>query len=133
MASPALAGEVVRHTGAIVSENTKAGTLTIEEMGPWHGPGMRPVQREFRLTPRITVELALRKDEPGGFNGEFIERPLGVMDVRPGDYATVTVEREAGKTVATKVVVVRPSSSAGVSRQAPAGAHALKTAARAAR
>jgi hypothetical protein len=37
--SPALAAEMALHTGAIVSENTKRDTITIEEMGPWHGPG----------------------------------------------------------------------------------------------
>jgi hypothetical protein len=105
---PAVAAETALHTGAIVATNTKSGTITIEEMGPWHGPTTRPVPREFHLTPRTMVELAVRKQEPGGHAGMFIDRPLTATDLRPGDYATVTAEREGGKAVATRIEIVRP-------------------------
>jgi hypothetical protein len=133
IASPALAAGMAVHTGAIVSENTKRDTITIEEMGPWHGPATRPVRREFHLTPRTTVELAVRKNEPRGFQGPYVEHPLKAADLRPGDYATVTVEREGGKPIATKVEIVRPEDNAAVPAPTRVESHALKTIASAAR
>jgi hypothetical protein len=118
IASPALAAETALHTGTIVAENTNRDTITIEEMGPWHGPGTRPVRREFHLTPRTTVQLAIRKSDPGGVHGVFVDQALRPTDLRPGDYATVTVEREGGKAIATKIEIVRPSAKAGLSSPA---------------
>ncbi len=128
-ASPALAGEAIRHSGPIVSENARQDTITIAEMGPWHGPNTRPVRREFHLTPGTRVELALRKNELGAFKGAFAERPMKTTDLRQGDYATLTVEREAGKPVATAVEVVRPSSMTRTPSPVRANPHATKTAA----
>jgi hypothetical protein len=125
MASPAVAAETALHSGAIVGTSTKSGSITIEEMGPWHGPGTRPVQREFHLTPSTVVELAFRKPEPGGHPGMFIDRPLTASDLRPGDYATVTVEREDGKAVATKIEIVRPGARTAVSAPPRAEARVL--------
>ncbi|HTY79319.1 MAG TPA: hypothetical protein VMI34_15945 [Candidatus Bathyarchaeia archaeon] len=109
VASPAFASPMVLHTGTIVAENMKHDTITIEEMGPWHGPEkpLPLVRRQFHLTSRTVVALAARKDEPGGLKGAFIDQPLKATDLRPGDYATVTAERENGKLVATKVEIVR--------------------------
>jgi hypothetical protein len=110
MVSPAVASEWAVHTGAIVAANTKSSTVTIEEMGPWHGPSTRPVRREFHLTPSTVVEFAARKEEPNGRTGVYVDRPLTVSDLRAGDYATVTVQREEGKAIATKIEVVRPGA-----------------------
>jgi len=118
IASPALAADAATHTGAIVAENTQRDTITIEEMGPWHGPSTRPVRREFHLIPSTTVVLAVRRSEPGGVHGAYIDQPLKATDLRPGDYTTVTVEREGGKTVATKIVVVRPGEWQAMSAEA---------------
>ena len=111
-ASPALAAEAVRRSGLIVSTNPKGNTLTISEMGPWHGPGTKPARREIQLAPATRVELATRRDEPGGYQGQYVDRPLTTADLRPGDYATVTERPEGGKPVATKVEVVRPDGTA---------------------
>lgn len=109
-ASPAVAGAAVQHVGSIVAENLKEGTLTIAEMGPWYGPGTHPVRREFHLAPSTTVRMVMRASEPGGFTGAFVEKPMQAKDLRLGDYATVTVEREAGKVVATEIEVIRPGN-----------------------
>ena len=117
IASPALAGQTALHAGAIVAENMKRDTITIEEMGPWHGPAtpLPLVRRQFQLTPSTVVELAVRKDEPAGYKGAFINQPLKPTDLRPGDYATVTAERENGTVAATKVEIVRPDERTAVS------------------
>jgi hypothetical protein len=115
IASPALAAETALHTGTIVSENTNRDTITIEEMGPWHGPATQPVRHECHLTPATTIELAARKTEPGGLHGVFVDHTLKMTDLRPGDYATVTVKREGAKAIATKIEVVRPHGRMGSS------------------
>jgi hypothetical protein len=91
------------------------------------------VRHEFHLTPRITVELAARASEPRGFRGAFVEHPMKATDLPPGDCATVTVEREGGKAVATKVEIVRPGDNTGMPAPIRAESHALKTIASAAR
>jgi hypothetical protein len=68
------------------------------------------VGHEFHLTAETTVELAVRQSRPTGLKGEFIAQPLKTTDLRRGEYATVTVEREGGKTVVTKVEIVRPGA-----------------------
>jgi hypothetical protein len=128
MASPAVAAETALHTGTIVGTNTKSGTVTIEEMGPWRGPSTQPVEREFHLTSSTVVELAFRKAEPGGHTGMFVDRPLAATDLRPGDYATVTVAREDGKSVATKIEIVRPGARTAMSGPSRAEAHVLGSA-----
>ncbi len=122
--SPAFAGAVVRHSGPIVSENTKRDTITIAEMGPWLGPKTRSARREFHLTRGTKVELAVRKNEPGARKGEFIERAEKVTDLRPGDYAIVTVDREGRRAVVTKVEVVRPGARADTPGPTPAASRA---------
>lgn len=122
--APAFAAGMVRHSGPIVSENTKRDTITITEMGPWLGPKTRPTRREFHLAPGTKVELAVRKKEPGAGKGEFIERSQKVTDLRPGDYATVTVDREGPRAVVTKVEVVRPGAGASTSGPTPAASRA---------
>jgi hypothetical protein len=110
VAAPAAsAGETREHSGRIVSEDQTRHTLAIEEMGPWYGPGTKPVRRAFRLAPTTKVELAFRKPERGGGWGEFAVEPIKASDLRLGDYATVTLERLGKKLVATEVSIVRPT------------------------
>jgi hypothetical protein len=124
--TPALAREGARHSGPMVSENMKQDTVTIAEMGPWHGTKTHPVRREFRLAPSTKVELAVRSSESRGFEGAFAERPMKATDLRVGDYVTVTVQHEGGKLVATEVEIVRPSSMTFL----PAQSHPMKAVSR---
>ena len=110
--SPAVAGDLIQHSGLVVSTNPAQDTVTISEMGPWHGPGTRPVRRELRLTSTTQVRLVLRRDEPGAFKGQYVEQPLPATGLRPGDYATITERLQDGRPVVTKVEVVRPGESA---------------------
>ena len=113
LASPAAwAFEAVRHTGTVTAVDAVRSTVTIEEMGPWH-PGRVNLKHEvFAMTPETRVELASRTDVAGGYRGRWAERSLPVSDLRAGDYATVTAQREAGKLQASQVVVVRPGAAA---------------------
>jgi hypothetical protein len=89
-ASPAVVGKMIQHSGLVLSANAKLDTLTLSEMGPWHGPATRPTRREVHLTLGTVVRLATRRGEPGGFTRPYVEQPASAADLRPGDFATVT-------------------------------------------
>jgi hypothetical protein len=111
LASPAAwASEAVQRTGTVTVVDAIRNTVTIEEMNLKH--------EVFAMTPETRVELASRTDVAGGYRGRWAEQRLPVSDLRAGDYATVTAEREAGKLQASQVVVVRPGES-----EPHAGAH----------
>ncbi|HKW93147.1 MAG TPA: hypothetical protein VJX92_14725 [Methylomirabilota bacterium] len=122
LASPAAwASGSVQHTGTVTAVDTARNTITVEEMGPWH-PGKTNLKREvFELTPDTKVELARRGSVPGGYRGQWIEHPLPASDLRVGDYATVTVVREARRPEATQLVVVRPGATGSHDRGDRAG------------
>jgi len=116
-ASPTWAGTIVRHTGDLVSEDMARHTITLDEMEPWHGPGTKPSRHVFHITDGTKAELLThatngKADWPGGFT----ERSLQLSDLRPGEYVTVVVEQEGKQVAATRVEVVRPTSTAAVSQ-----------------
>jgi hypothetical protein len=104
-AQPAVTG----HSGTVTAVDRAAGTITIEEIGPWRVEGGQTV-----VTP-----LTVRADEstswmrarratgagPSGWEGEFVEAPQGAWEVKPGDYVTVEVSREGKRRVAVRVTV----------------------------
>ncbi len=113
LAGPAVAGNEPgheqRHSGVIVAVAPDAGTITVEEMGPWAGPSATPVRWTIRLTPETRIELVVRAEEPataGGWRGDFTAVPLAPRELRPGDFVTVT--GVAGGRAASSVSVVRP-------------------------
>ncbi len=113
--TPAGAAEIVKHSGTIGRIDPAGKTLTLQEMGPWTGPGTRLVTRTITLTPDTRGELVRRpaKAVPGGWSGGYVESPLAVDRLRPGEFATVTVDRRGGKSVAVAIDVVRPSERSG--------------------
>src|SRR5437867_3251464 len=55
LGSPALAAEGERHSGRVVDVRPD-GKLTLEEMGPWNGPGTGLARRTFDLAPNTAVQ-----------------------------------------------------------------------------
>lgn len=100
------------HSGTIVAVDLKRQTITLEEMGPWTGPGSGLVKRTIRLAPGTTFELVARSKEPapGGWPGGFVASSLKAVDLRPGDFATVTTEGRTGHLAAASIDVVRPAA-----------------------
>ena len=85
--------------------------ITIDEMGPWHGPNTRPVRHVFQLAATTKVALAGRTREgANGWAWGFDEEWLRRTDLRPGDFVTVTARRSGDDAVAISVPAVRPSS-----------------------
>jgi len=104
-AQPAVTG----HSGMVMAVDRAAGTVTIEEIGPWRVEGGQTVVTA--LTVRAdgsTTWMRARRATgggPTGWDGEFVEAPQGAWEVRRGDYVTVEVPREGKRRVAVRVTV----------------------------
>ena len=98
-----------KHAGVVVAVDQTR--ITIDEMGPWHGPSTRPMRLVFQLAGTTKVALAGRKREgPNGWGWAFDEEGLRRTDLRPGDFVTVTARRSGDDAVAISVLAVRPGS-----------------------
>lgn len=112
LSAPAQAGEGVNHSGRIVAEDLARHTLTLEEMGPWRGPGGGLEREVVTLTSDTRIELAVRSPHaPSGWPSGFAEHALTPEDLKTGDFVTVTAAREDNRLVAAAITVVRPSGS----------------------
>ena len=70
------------------------------------------VKRSVEIGPSTRFELVTRAKATGadGWNGEFTQSSLDPSAVRPGDYATVTIERAGHQRNAVSVQIVRPAN-----------------------
>ena len=98
-----------KHSGVVVAADDTR--ITIDEMGPWHGPATQPMRRTFQRTGGTKIMLAERtKDGTGGWTWAFNDQPAQPSDPRPGDFVTVTTEPQGSRQVATEVLVVWPGT-----------------------
>jgi hypothetical protein len=99
-----------RHSGRIVAVDPAAGTLRVQEMVAWTGPGTGLVERTIRLAPQTSIALVRRAREidPARWPNAFDERRAGVEALRPGEFVTVTT---GDGDVAEKVEVVEPDAA----------------------
>jgi hypothetical protein len=109
-ASPIWAASAERHSGVVVSTDQNQRTITIEEMGPWHGPATAPTRRVFQITPGTRFALAERTPDGSlGWPWAYTERSLEPSDLRLGDYVTIMAEPQGTRAVALQVQTVRPA------------------------
>ena len=117
LASPALASDAPTslHSGVIVSIDTAAHELRLQEMGPWKSEATKPVTSSIGFGPDTEFEMVTRAQgaNPQGWIGGYVESALAPSGVRPGDFATVTVERDHRGPEAAMVQVVRPVGPKG--------------------
>jgi hypothetical protein len=112
---PAAAGEdAMRLSGTVLAVDAGAATVTIEELGAAATPTGTPSPRTrtVRLAPVTAIRLLQR--QPGatettenGWPGGFAATPLAVSDLRPGDFATVLLDRRDAREVASSIDVIR--------------------------
>jgi len=104
-AQPAVTG----HSGTVTAVDRAAGTVTIEEIGPWRVEGGQTVVTPLTVTTdESTSWMRARRATgagPSGWDGEFVEAPQGAWEVKPGNYVTVEVPREGKRPVAVRVTV----------------------------
>lgn len=104
------AGEIVKHSGAIVAIADDARTFVLAEVGPWQlRDGVTVVtNRTITLLPGTTFAMVDRVDDaPSGFPGDFIEVPLGPEAVYLNDYVIVECRHEGTKMYALKITVTK--------------------------
>jgi hypothetical protein len=105
MTTTTTAGET-RHSGRVAAVAPDRGGFTLEEVGPWTGPGTGLVTREVRLAPGTAVQLVTRaSDLAATWPVAFETSRLAATDLRPGDYVTVTLD-DAGEARAVEVTPV---------------------------
>lgn len=112
-AAPALAVGTETHSGTLTAIDPSTQTLTLEEMGPWRGPGTGLIAWRIVLSPATKVELIRRSKQPvdGGWPGGYVDSPLTPTQLHPGDFATIRVTRRGRERTATSIDVVRASDS----------------------
>jgi hypothetical protein len=108
VALPAEAEET-RHSGRVLEVDARAGTLRIEEMKAWTGPGTGTVELALRLPPGAPVFLVARAPGvgPAGWPNAWQEERITLDALQPGDFVTVTTG-ERGDVASLQVV--RPQS-----------------------
>ena len=99
----------IRHSGTVVVVDSKGGTLTLDEIGPWRAQDGKTVITKRTVTVTGATEWTRVSRAAGvgpeGWLSEFVETSIGPWDVRPGDYATVEMRPTPGRALATKVIV----------------------------
>jgi hypothetical protein len=108
---PALAAAAETHSGTVSAIDRGRHGLTLEEMGPWKGPGTGMVKRSITLAPDTKLELVRRTTgtTPDGWAGGYVESALAPTQLRVGDFAAVKVVHHGRRAVAVSVEVIRPS------------------------
>jgi hypothetical protein len=107
-ASGSPAAVEVRHAGTVGAVDMAAGTLVVEDVGPLLKSGTSPITRHrVQVSPSTEFTLAKRTAAvgPNGWSGEYVETPLPSREVKTGDYAVVTIDRQNR---ALKITVVDP-------------------------
>lgn len=108
--SPVLAADVSSYSGRIVAIDTRAQKLVLEEMGLWMSEQTKPVTHSLEFGPGTKFELVTRAKgaNPQGWIGGYVESAVAPSAVRPGDFATVTIDRDRKGREALRVQVVQP-------------------------
>ena len=108
-AAPAWA-ETANHSGTIAAVDRTAGTIVLDEVGPWRVKDGMPeiTRRTIALVSTTEFKLAKRTRETGptGWAGDFVEMGISARDLKEGDFVTVKVLRAGERLTALKVTVV---------------------------
>jgi hypothetical protein len=108
---PAAAQAGPRYSGTIVAIDPSGSSITLNELGVGL-PGGRnqEIPRVIELAPatKLLVATRIEDSEETEWRGGYVESPIAVKDLKPGDYATVEVEARDGRLQAASVLVVRP-------------------------
>ena len=115
------AGATEKHSGTVVAIDSRAGVLTIAEVGaaPVVAGKAQVTEQTFVLTRATEYAMFRRVNVPGKFPGDFTEVALAASDVAVGDQATVECTRQGGRVVALKVALADPTTApvAAVTRE----------------
>ena len=107
--SPALAADGSLHSGRIVAIDATTRRLVLEEMGPWSGEETKPVTHSFEFDSGTKFQLVTRAKgaNPQGWIGGYVESTVAPSAIKPGDFATLTVDRGGKGSEAVIVQVIQ--------------------------
>jgi hypothetical protein len=96
----------------VVAVDRTAGTIIVEGMGPWQiKDGVTQLERRTIGVMPSTEFVRLKRATgaaPSGWVGDFVESALPGWQVKPGDWVTVTLERDRKRPTAVKIDVWKP-------------------------
>jgi hypothetical protein len=102
---------VEKHSGVVAEISDSQ--IAIDEMGPWLGPGTKPVRRVFEVTSSTKiarVERSVEGDE--GWPWAYVSEPTDLSAVHVEDFVTVSVESRGRHNVAVEVQALRAGPNA---------------------
>ena len=114
---PFVATAEERHSGQVVSCDTAAGIMVLDELTASRGETPASVKRTIALTPGAQVQVLSRSEQPTGstWPGGFVASPGSLGDIRPGDFVTAVGHERSARLEATSVDLVhaepQPSAS----------------------
>lgn len=104
-----------RFSGTVLAVDTTRRAITVGEVGPWRIEAGQTVIVPHTVHVSFTTEFfdVERRAEAGaaGWPGGFVETPLGLSNVKVGDFVTVQAVLDNGSLVASKVWVLQPDVS----------------------
>ena len=90
-----------RHSGSVVAVDAATRTLVIDEIGA----NAKEQKLRLRLAPQAQLILSERNDHPEDFQHVFKEVPIGLSDLKPGDFVVVEVVKAGKENLADLVMV----------------------------
>ncbi|MEX2222791.1 MAG: hypothetical protein WEG40_13420 [Candidatus Rokuibacteriota bacterium] len=91
----------MRSAGVVLSVDSKAGTLVLEDWGAADATGRRRVE----VAPDARVLLSERDEQAGDLKYPFKDTVISLSEIRRGDYVVVELQGPEGKELARSVVV----------------------------
>jgi hypothetical protein len=115
VAAPAHASPPVKHSGEIVADDPVRHTVTLDELGPWSGPGTGDVRRTVHVASGAPIDVIERTKgvASSGWPDGYVSAQIPASDLRVGDFVTLATVRRDGQLVAVSADVVRPASAGG--------------------
>ena len=116
--TPVAAQTGERHSGTVVSVDPAARSIVLKELVQ-EG---RPRQLVVRVPSGTSVVVSDRipDEQVTRFEAVFVDRPIDLIDVRPGDFVVVEGKTRGDTAAAGKVIVtLRPAGAAPAAAPAP--------------
>jgi hypothetical protein len=110
LASPAWAGGA-RHSGSLAAVDPQAGTIVLDEVGPWKvRNGATVVTKRTIAVPADATLVIVRRapQAPSGYANDWVEERASLAALKPGAFVTAETESRDGRLVAMRVVVATP-------------------------
>jgi len=101
--SAVLADPAERHSGTVVAVDPKARTLSLDELGA--AGQTRQLNVSVPAQARVVLSERIPDHQVTDLRNPFRNSPIGLSDIRPGDFIVVELTEKEEKAVARSVAV----------------------------